>query len=159
MDRQSGGYVLLGALLCVGGVLPALAGEIQGGVVIHRAGGWQTGGPAFSQVPPAIQVSPGYGGSIGWGGGQTRTPESAERQHHRFHEHQQLHHEQYHEHQQFHDEQSGSLYDWSGSQFAPDSQAGWPPAGQASPGQGYQQLQRGWDPMNQRSYYYYGPSR
>ena len=159
MNRQSGGYAFLGALLCMGTVIPAQAGESHGGVVIHRAGGWQTGGPAFSQMPPAFQVPPGYMGSIGWGGGLTRTPESAQEQHQRFHQHQQFHHNQFHEHRQFHGEQSGYLYDWSDSQFAPDSHAGWPPAGQIAPGQGYQQLQRAWDPINQRSYYYYGPSR
>lgn len=159
MDRQLGRLALLGGVLAGAAVLPAQAGDGHGGVVIHRAGDWQTSGPAFSQVPPAFQVPPGYVGSIGWGGGLTRTPESAQEQHHRFHEHQQFHHEQFHEHQQFHGEQSGYLYDWSGSQFAPDAHAGWPPADHAAPGQGYQQLQRAWDPINQRSYHYYGPSR
>lgn len=159
MNRQSGGCAFLSILLCVGTVIPALAGESPDGVVIHRAGGGQIGGAAFIQAPSGFQMSPGYVGSVGWGDGLTRTPERAERQHQRFHEHQQYHHEQFHEHQQFHDAQSGTLYDWSDSQFSPDAQAGWPATNHSASGQGYQQLQQGWDNINQRSYYYYGPSR
>lgn len=152
MDRWMSRLGFLGAVLCGAAAISTAQAH---DVVVHQAGGIQWGAPAFVQAPPPV-----YPGNIYWGGERAVVPEREWPRD--YSEHRRFHREQAEEHEHWHEEHQAELRDrdhWRDERRHRDWDDHWDRRAYSQPDQGYQRLQRGWDNINQRAYYYYGPDR